>query len=294
MNEKASKVNMPTANAATLAAIETSSQPRSESSSFASLPNRAHDAREEPEPAEEAERADLEQCSEPLVVEDVGARAADVRVHDPGAEALRRRAASASTRFSAGPRSASRPLPLRARHRLLLGDQAACGQERVLDRAERSGQHELDHDQRRNQRRPHRRVSCGRSQRKTSATTTNIRIPVRETVEAQPATSKRDAEPPAALAVPPRQIERERGEHDEGRAQRDRMLRRAEDPQLRGAELQERPGLALRARLQERDHAIEMVEGVEPGAGLDDREERDDRAARRRASSRGSRCCRAA
>ncbi len=57
------------------------------------------------------------------------------------------------------------------------------------------------------------------------------------------------------------------------------MLRRAEDAQLRRAELQERLRLALRARLQERDDAVEMVEDVDPGARLDDREERDDRAA---------------
>ncbi len=58
---------------------------------------------------------------------------------------------------------------------------------------------------------------------------------------------ERDAEPPAALAVPSRQVEPERGQHDEGGAERDRMLRGAEDAQLRGAELQERLGLA-RAR----------------------------------------------
>ena len=62
---------MPTAYAATAAVIETSSQPRVGVVPLRLGAEPPHGAREEPEPAEEAEHAGLEQRPEPLVVEDV-------------------------------------------------------------------------------------------------------------------------------------------------------------------------------------------------------------------------------
>ena len=143
---------------------------------------------EEPEPAEEADASGLEQRPEPLVVEDVRGDDTRVRVDDARAESLSEERLPPPL-LEAGPRSASRPLPL-ARRSLLLGDEAAGREERLLDRAERAREHELDDDQRDEERAGQRRsVSRGRSQRKTSATTTNITMPVRETVDAQAAAS---------------------------------------------------------------------------------------------------------
>ena len=103
---------MPTANAATLAAID-DEQPASVGVVLLRLrAEPAHDADEEPEPAEEADRAGLEQRPEPLVVEDVrvGCRGRSRRRR--GCRSPGRAAASACHSCSAGPRSASRPLPL--------------------------------------------------------------------------------------------------------------------------------------------------------------------------------------
>ena len=270
---------MPTANAATLAAIETSSQPRSESSSLRLLAEPPHDAREEPEPAEEAERAGLEQRPEPLVVEDVGARAADVSRRRRACRSPRRRAASASTRCSAGPRSASRPLPLAPGIDCCSATSPPAGRNEFLIAPSVPGSTKLDHDQGRDQDRPEPPRLRGRSQRKTSADDDEHHDP-----RARDGRGAAGDEQGQRTATSGAGGSAARGRAPSGAsmtkrgAERDRMLRGAEDAELRGAELQECLGLAVAPGVQERDDAVEVVEDVEPGARLDDREERDDRA----------------
>ena len=84
-----------------------------------------------------------------------------------------------------------------------------------------------------------------------------------------------DAEDPSPLAVAPREVEREWGEHHEGRAEGDRMFGRAEDPALAGTDAEELRPADLTA-VEDRNHPGQVVEDVESGSCLDDCEERDD------------------
>ena len=112
-----------------------------------------HRAREEPEPAEEAENAGLEQRPEPLIVQDVVARGRSGRLDHARAEALAHKRLAlpfAYPRTEVGKAPAATLTGLR----LLLGHEPTRWHERVLDRSQRAWDRQVDHDQRRHECRP--------------------------------------------------------------------------------------------------------------------------------------------
>ena len=150
------------------------------------------------------------------------------------------------------------------------------GKNEFLIAPERAGQREVDDDERRQERRPEPESLTGPQPEEDDRDDDEHQdARARDGRRAGGAEHER-AEPPPALPVAPREVDGERREHHERGAQRDRVLRRAEHPKLRRADRWKPPTSPLVA--EERHDDREVVEHVEARPGLDDREDRHDRA----------------
>ena len=163
----------------------------------------------------------------------------------------------------------NQPIPVAA------PDETVLGEERLLERAERAWHSEVRATRRGSRAGHRRRVSRGRSQRKTSPTTTSMTTPVRDTVESTPTTSA----PVASHQRAPRgsdDVDRKRDEHHERRPERDRVLRGS--VRANRAAASDRSSEA-RIGSEERKDLVELRERREPARASMTASTRNDRAA---------------
>ncbi len=153
------------------------------------------------------------------------------------------------------------PAATRAGLHLLLGDETAGWEERILDRSERARKREMDDDRRQQQRGPQAaRLAGPKPQENEPRDDEHDDSGPRDGRGAGNSEHKRAQHPPA-LPIASREVDSERDQHHERSAERNRMLRRAEHAKRSGSDSLEAAHIALID--QERHDPRKVVEDVE-------------------------------
>ena len=286
MNENASYVSMPTPYDRDRRG-EPGCQPASAGAivlrGLAELANREH---EQPHQRRSARDARLEQHAQPLVVEDrrVDRAAAWTRHGDACLESLAEERIRLELGLEGGPerrQPAASDCLIR-----LLGHEPAAGEEGVLQRPEGSRERDMDEREEDDQQRPE-PAGLPRAEPEEHEQLDEEHDDARPRAAGEhPEAEQRERKPPAALLRLEGEREGERHQHDQRRAECDRVLGGGVRAQLAAAAPAGRVAELARQRalVKERHHLREMVEDVVARPRLVDRGRADDRASGRPAS----------